>query len=171
MCGSGFEDVVSSAYAVLKPQMQSHIPLHKPAFEEREDIFQEMNFRSASLISSPIRIPRNSKGVGCKTASGNGPRRTTNHARLTKAKNVPAGVSERQALSKLMRCCRSREPIIKYGSRLASMSRFDNGSRLAGIEHRADVFPVSCWERSAYLLKRLLSCVGILKLLEGFSCF
>jgi hypothetical protein len=95
------------------------------------------------------------------------PRRTTNHARLTKAKNVPAGVSERQALSKLMRCCRSREPIIKYGSRLASMSRFDNGSRLAGIENCADVFPISCWERSAYLLKRLLICVGILKLLEG----
>jgi hypothetical protein len=83
---------------------------------------------------------------------------------------VPAGVSERQALSKLMRCCRSREPVIEHGSFLASTSRFDNGSNLAGIEYcaEASLFAISCWERSAYLLKRLLSCVGILKLLEGF---
>src|SRR6202521_5373509 len=43
---------------------------HKPGFEEREGVFQERNFRSASLFSSPIRIPRNSKGAGCKTATG-----------------------------------------------------------------------------------------------------
>jgi len=56
------------------------------------------------------------------------------------------------------------------------MWKFDNGSSLAGIdgiEDCADVllFPTSCWEPLAYLLKRLLSCVGILKLLEGFLLF
>src|SRR5260370_29114812 len=44
----------------------------KPGFEEREGIFQERNFRSASFIPSPIRIPRSSKGTSCKTAIGSG---------------------------------------------------------------------------------------------------
>src|SRR6266478_1275637 len=45
--------------------------LHKPGLEEGEGIFQARNFRSASFISSPTRIPRNSKGMGRKTAKGN----------------------------------------------------------------------------------------------------
>ena len=36
------------------------------------------------------------------------------HARLVKVKNVSADVSERQALSSLIRCSSSREPIMKY---------------------------------------------------------
>jgi hypothetical protein len=50
------------------------------------------------------------------------------------------------------------------------MPRFEIGCNLAGIEYCSSIplFPTSCWERSEYLLKRLLSCVGILKLLEGF---
>ncbi len=47
---------------------------HRPGFEEREGAFKERNFRSASFISSPIRIPRNSKTergvrVGGETAN------------------------------------------------------------------------------------------------------
>jgi hypothetical protein len=50
------------------------------------------------------------------------------------------------------------------------MSRFDIGSDRPGIEFCTDIslFPITCWKRPEYLLKRLLSCVGILKLLEGF---
>jgi hypothetical protein len=52
---------------------------------------------------------------------------------------------------------------------LSLMSRVDVSASLAGLEHRRDVprFPiVSGWERSENRLKRLLSCVGMSKLLE-----
>src|ERR1700690_3507370 len=42
---------------------------HKPGFEESEGTFKARNFRSASFLSSPIRIPRNSKG-GCGLTAG-----------------------------------------------------------------------------------------------------
>src|SRR5438552_10448624 len=42
---------------------------HKPGLGESEGTFKARNFRSASLISSPIRIPRNSNG-GCGLRAG-----------------------------------------------------------------------------------------------------
>src|ERR1700719_2474571 len=42
---------------------------HKPGLEESEGTFKARNFRSASFISSPIRIPRNSNG-GCALTAG-----------------------------------------------------------------------------------------------------
>src|ERR1022692_1030992 len=74
------------------------------------------------------------------------------HARLGEVKNVSTEVSERQALSNLMRCSRSREPIMTHDSVL--------------------LFPtVSCWPRSENLVKRLRSCVGTSRLLEWFLLF
>src|SRR6266853_5356633 len=96
------------------------------------------------------------------------------HARLVKVKNVSADVSKRQALSNLIRCSRSRNPIMKYDSLSTLMSRVDVGASLAGLWHRRDVplFPIiSGWEWSENRLKRLLSCVGISKLLEWFLLF
>ena len=96
------------------------------------------------------------------------------HARLVKAKNVSADVSERQALSNLIRCSSSREPIMKYDSLSTVMSRVDVGASLAGLEHCRDIslFPIiSGWERSENRLNRLLSCVGMSKLLEWFLLF
>jgi hypothetical protein len=93
------------------------------------------------------------------------------HARLVTVKNVSADVSERQALSNLIRCSSSRDPIIKYDSLPTLMSRVDVGASLAGLEHRPDVplFPIiSSWERSENRLNRLLSCVGMFKLKEWF---
>jgi hypothetical protein len=94
------------------------------------------------------------------------------HARLVKVKNVSADVSERQALSSLIRCSSSREPIMKYDSLSTVVSRVDVGANLAGLEHCRDIslFP-SSWERSENRLKRLLSCVGMSKLLEWFLLF
>jgi hypothetical protein len=52
------------------------------------------------------------------------------------------------------------------------MSRVDVGASLAGLEHCRDVslFPIirRGWERSENRLNRLLSCVGMSKLLEWF---
>jgi hypothetical protein len=96
------------------------------------------------------------------------------HARLVKVKNVSAGVSERQALSNLIRCSRSRDPIIKDDSLSTLMSPVDVGASLAGLEHCRDVplFPIiSGWERSENRLNRLLSCAGMSKLLEWFLLF
>jgi len=96
------------------------------------------------------------------------------HARLVEVKNVSAEVSERQALSNLIRRSRSREPAMKYGSLSPLMLRVDVGASLAGLEHRRDVAflpAISCWERSENRLKRLLSCVGMSKLLEWFLLF
>jgi hypothetical protein len=96
------------------------------------------------------------------------------HARLVKVKNVSDEVSERQALSNLMRCSRSRDPIIKYGSLSTLMSRVDVGAGRASLEHCRDVplFPaMSGWERSGNRLNRLLSCVGMSKILEWFLLF
>ena len=96
------------------------------------------------------------------------------HARLVKVKNVSADVSERQALSSLIRCSSSREPIMKYDSLSTVVSRVDVGASLAGLEHRRDIslFPIfSGWERSENRLNRLLSCVGMSKLLEWFLLF
>src|SRR6266480_4847260 len=42
---------------------------HKPGFEESEGIFNARNFRWASFISSPIRMPRNSN-AGCGISAG-----------------------------------------------------------------------------------------------------
>ena len=98
----------------------------------------------------------------------------SHHARLVKVKNVSADVSERQALSNLIRCSRSRDPIMKYDSLSALMSRVDIGASLPGLQHCRDVplFPIiSGWERSENRLKRLLSCVGMSKLLEWFLLF
>jgi len=47
------------------------------------------------------------------------------HARLVKVKNVSVGVSERQALSNLIRLSRSRDPIMKYDSLSTLMSPVD----------------------------------------------
>ena len=91
------------------------------------------------------------------------------HARLVMVKNVSADVSERQALSNLIRFSKSRDPIMKYDSLSTLMSLVDVSASLAGLEPRRDVprFPiVSGWERSENRLKRLLSCVGMSKLLE-----
>jgi hypothetical protein len=98
------------------------------------------------------------------------------HARLVKVKNVSADVSERQALSSLIRCSRSRDPIMKYGSlSTLLMSRIDvSDASLAGLQHCRNVPPFaisSGWERSGNRFKRLLSCVGISKLLEWFLLF
>ena len=93
------------------------------------------------------------------------------HARLVKVKNVSAEVSERQALSNLMRCSRSRDPIIKYDSLSTLMSRVDVGGRRAGLEHCRNIplLPtINGWERSGNRLNRLFSCVGMSKLLEWF---
>jgi hypothetical protein len=86
---------------------------------------------------------------------------------------VSTEVSERQALSNLIRCSRSREPIMTHDS-VSLMSRVDVGPRLAGTEHRrkASLFPAaSCWPRSENLVKRLRSCVGMSRLLEWFLLF
>ena len=96
------------------------------------------------------------------------------HARLGDVKNVSADVSERQALSNLTRFSRSRNPINKYDSLSTFMSPVDVGASLAGLEHCRNVplFPViSGWERAENRLKRLLSCVGMSKLLEWFLLF
>src|SRR5438132_5655544 len=96
------------------------------------------------------------------------------HARLVKVKNVSADVSERQALSNLIRFSRSRDPIMKYDSLSTLVSPVDVGASPAGLEHCHDVplFPViSGWERAENRLKRLLSCVGMSKLLEWFLLF
>src|SRR6202008_2656869 len=84
------------------------------------------------------------------------------HARLVKVKNVSAEVSERQALSNLRCCSRSRDPIIKYDSLSTLMSRVDVGTRRAGLEHCRNIprLPViSGWERLENRLNRLFSCV------------
>jgi hypothetical protein len=96
------------------------------------------------------------------------------HARLVKVKNVSADVSERQALSNLIRFSRSRAPIMKYDSLATLMSPVDVGANLAGSEQCRDVplFPIiSAWERSANRLKRLLSCAGMPKQLGCFLRF
>ena len=87
---------------------------------------------------------------------------------------MSVGVSERQALSNLIRFSRSRDPIMKYDSRSTLMSPVDVGASLAGLEHCRNVrlFPMtSGWERSENRLKRLLSCVGMPKLLGWFLLF
>ena len=87
---------------------------------------------------------------------------------------MSADVSERQALSNLIRCSSSRDPIIKHDSLPTLMSRIDVGASLAGLSHCRDVllFPIiSCWERSENRLNRLLSCVGMFKLKEWFLLF
>ena len=70
------------------------------------------------------------------------------HARLGNVKNVPAGTSERQALSNLIRFSRSRDPIIKYDSLSILMSPVDASASLEGLEHRdIPLFPaISGWE-------------------------
>jgi hypothetical protein len=93
------------------------------------------------------------------------------HARLVEVKNVSAEVSERQALSNLIRCSRSRDPIMKYDSLSTLMSPVAVGANLAGLEHCRDIplFPtINGWERSGNRLNRLFSCVGMSKLLEWF---
>jgi hypothetical protein len=55
------------------------------------------------------------------------------YARLVTVKNVSADVSERQALSNLIRCSSSRDPIIKYDSLPTLMSRVGVGASLAGL--------------------------------------
>ena len=87
---------------------------------------------------------------------------------------MSATVSERQALSNLIRFSRSRDPIMRYDSLSSLMSPVDVDASLAGLEHCPDVplFPtIGGWERSENRLKRLLSCVGMSKLLEWFLLF
>ena len=63
---------------------------------------------------------------------------------------------------------------MKYDSLSTLMSLVDVGASLAGLEHCRDVplFPIiSGWERSENRLKRLLSCVGMSKLLEWLLLF
>jgi hypothetical protein len=87
---------------------------------------------------------------------------------------VSASVIERQALSNLIRVSRSRDPIMKYDSLSTLMSPVDVGASLAGLEHCPDVplFPtVSCWPRPENRLTRLLSWVGMSRLMEWFLLF
>ena len=87
---------------------------------------------------------------------------------------MSVGVSERQALSNLIRFSRSRDPIMKYDSLSTVMSPVDVGASVAGLERCRGVplFPItSGWQRSENRLKRLLSCVGMSKLLEWFLLF
>ena len=63
---------------------------------------------------------------------------------------------------------------MKYDSLSTLVSPVDVGTSPAGLEHCHDVplFPViSGWERAENRLKRLLSCVGMSKLLEWFLLF
>jgi hypothetical protein len=63
---------------------------------------------------------------------------------------------------------------MKYDSLSTLMSAVDVGANLAGLEYCRDVPPfpiISGWERSENRLKRLLSCVGMSKLLEWFLLF
>ena len=92
------------------------------------------------------------------------------HARLVKVKNVSVGVSERQALSNLIRLSRSRDPIMKYDSLSTLMSPVDVS---AGLGCGAvPLFPTisgrEWWENR---LKRLVGCVGMSKLLEWLLLF
>jgi hypothetical protein len=87
---------------------------------------------------------------------------------------VSADVSERQALSNPTRFSGSRDPIMKYDSLSTLMSPVDVGANPAGLEHCRDVqlFPIiSGRERLENRLKRLLSCVGMSKLLEWLLLF
>jgi hypothetical protein len=102
------------------------------------------------------------------------PSQICDQARLVEVKNVSADVSERQALSNLIRCSSSCEPIVKYDSLSTLMSRVNVDARRAGLEHCRNVplFPlISDWERSENRLNRLLSCVGMSKILEWFLLF
>jgi len=68
---------------------------------------------------------------------------------------------------------RSRDPIIKYDSLSTLMSRLDVGARRAGLEHCRNIplLPViSGREQLENRLNRLLSCVGVSKILELFCC-
>jgi hypothetical protein len=63
---------------------------------------------------------------------------------------------------------------MKYDSISTLMSPVDVGASVAALEHCRGVplFPViSGWERSENRLKRLLSCVGMSKLLEWLLLF
>ena len=63
---------------------------------------------------------------------------------------------------------------MKYDSLSILMSPVDVGANLAGLELCRDIqlFPIiSGWERPENRLKRLLSCVGMSKLLECFLLF
>ena len=96
------------------------------------------------------------------------------HARLVKLKNVSVGISERQALSSLIRFSRSRDPSMKYDSLSALMSPGDVSESLTRVEHCRDAplfITISDWGRSGNRLKRLLNCPGISKLLECFLLF
>jgi hypothetical protein len=96
------------------------------------------------------------------------------HARLVKVKNVSVGVSERQALSNLIRLSRSCDPIMKYDSLSTLISPVDVSASLAGLEDCGafPLFPIiSGWKWWENRLKRLLSCVGMSKLLEWLLLF
>jgi hypothetical protein len=95
------------------------------------------------------------------------------HARLVKVKNVSVGISERQALSNLIRFSRSRDPSIKYDSLSTLMSKVDVIDSLARLEHCRDapLFSAISDCRSGNRFKRLLSCPGMGKLLEWFLPF
>ena len=87
------------------------------------------------------------------------------HARLVKVKNVSVGVSERQSLSNLIRLSRSRDPIMKYDSLSTLMSGLEDCGAVP-------LFPIiSGWEWWENRLKRLLSCLGMSKLLEWLLLF
>ncbi len=63
---------------------------------------------------------------------------------------------------------------MKYDSLSTLMSLVDVGASLAGLEHCRDVplFPIiSGWEWWENRLKRLLSCVGMSRLLEWLLLF
>ena len=96
------------------------------------------------------------------------------HARLVKLKNVSVGISERQALSSLIRFSRSRDPSMKYDSLSALMSPSDVSESLTRLERCRDAplfITISDWGRSGNRLKRLLNCPGMSKLLECFLLF
>jgi hypothetical protein len=92
------------------------------------------------------------------------------HARLVKVKNVSVGISERQALSNLIRFSRSRDPITKYGSLSTLKSPVD----VSAVGHCREAPPFTTSSgcgRSGNRLKRLLSCAGMPELLEWFLLF
>ena len=96
------------------------------------------------------------------------------HARLVKVKNVLVGISERQALSNLIRFSRSRDPSMKYDSLSTIMSPVDVSDSLARLEHCRDAplfGTIGGCGRSENRFKRLLSCPGMGELLEWFLPF
>jgi hypothetical protein len=87
---------------------------------------------------------------------------------------VSVGISERQALSNLIRFSRSRDPITQYDSLPTLVSPVDVTASVARLENCRDAAlftTISGWGRPENGLKRRLRCAGMPKLLEWFLLF